>query len=148
MKNREAQALLFEAGHLLVTSGPPIPSAPRSAKAVYPSSTGTWRSRCCPTLSPQTPTGWRNIPPVYALVSTQNGGDRRKITTIVGRYPIDPKVLGFPMARGEARIETFCFNQTGQRRLRNRKIKFNAYGYVHDSFKIPKIINCNFLSQT
>lgn len=72
-------------------------------------------------------------------------GDHTKLTTIVKRYPFDPRQLGMPRAKGSINVNYSCFplNQT-ERGLGRGRAKFDAYGNAAAVRTVPADRDCTF----
>lgn len=72
-------------------------------------------------------------------------GDDVKVTTIVQRFPFDPKKLGERQAKGSAFTGWNCFGQfVGNRNVGRGKDKFDAFGNAAMTTRVSGSKNCDF----
>jgi len=72
-------------------------------------------------------------------------GDDVKVTTIVQRFPFDPKKLGERRAKGSAFTGWNCLGQfVGNRNVGRGKDKFDAYGNAAMTTRVSGSKNCDF----
>ena len=73
-------------------------------------------------------------------------GDHTKATTIVKRYPADPRLLGMGRAKGTADVDYSCFPESAstERRVGRGRSKFDAFGNAAIVETIPADRECIF----
>lgn len=73
-------------------------------------------------------------------------GDHTKVTTIVQRYPADPRLLGMKRAKGTTLVDYSCFaqNRPTEIGLGRNKAKFDDFGNAAVVDTIPAARNCIF----
>ncbi|MDP6581208.1 MAG: hypothetical protein QF681_11170 [Vicinamibacterales bacterium] len=92
-------------------------------------------------------TALSDVNPITAQAVLPSMGDDVKVTSIVQRFPIDPRQLGEKRASGRGVVDFTCVDGNGNsRNLGGRNRKFDRYGNLATTRKFPGAFGCGLMS--
>lgn len=84
----------------------------------------------------------RDIDPILTQVFMPSFDHDVKVTSIVQRFPIDPRELGLARAKGQGVASFGCLGQASTSNFGTQRVKFDRYGNVAATEMVPGDEDC------